>query len=186
MKKIVILFILISNLLSAQSTVNLDLKNGFRHFKFGSNPSQIKNIVIQNDQYSKNPNVKTYDYVGDGITNVSNVKVETVKLNFFKNKLYSIGVQFVDADNPKDFELYDYNKILSALEQTYGKEWIVPSNPDGVITNGAIWDGKKVRLELLMIDFSKSKSNPKNYGSNDGYIHVFDKKLNDEMYSSEF
>ncbi|MCB6002947.1 hypothetical protein [Flavobacterium psychrophilum] len=186
MKKILLLFILISNLLSAQSTANLDLKNGFRNFKLGSSPSQIKNIVKKQSQASKNPYVKVYDYFGDDITNIFNVKVESVELSFFKNKLFNISVNFGNIEDSRNFEIYEFNNILSALEQTYGKNWVEPTNKDGVISNGAIWDGKKIRLELMRIDFSKSKTNPKDYGYVQGYINVFDKKMTSEMFSSDF
>ncbi|MBS1573056.1 MAG: hypothetical protein JST62_11725 [Bacteroidetes bacterium] len=61
----------------------MDIKNGFRHFKLGSSPSQIKNIVKQKNQFSKNPNVVEYDYVGSDIDNIFNVKVDKINLRFF-------------------------------------------------------------------------------------------------------
>lgn len=188
MKKIYFLLIsfLISNLIFGQSVNDLDIKNGFRHFKLGSSPSQIKNIVKQENQFSKNPNVVEYDYVGNDIDYIFTVKVDKVELSFFKNKLFSISVTFGNLEQSQDFEVYEFNNILSALESTYGKVWFTPYNNDGVVINGAIWDGKNVRLELFRLDFSKSKTNPKDYGFISGYIHIFDKKLMNEMFSSDF
>lgn len=188
MKKIYFLLIsfLISNLIFGQSVNDLDIKNGFRHFKLGSSPSQIKNIVKQENQFSKNPNVVAYDYVGNDIDYIFNVKVDEVNLSFFKNKLFSIRVSFGNLEQSQDFEVYEFNSILYALERTYGTDWVRPKNDEGIILNGAIWDGKNVRLELLRLDFSKSKTNPKDYGFISGYINIFDKKLSNEMFSSDF
>ncbi|RYX87840.1 hypothetical protein EON73_00395 [bacterium] len=187
MNKILVLFLIIlPDLLFGQSTANLDVKNGFRQFKFGNTPSQIRNIIRQKNQFSKNPNVVEYDYVGSDINNIFNVKVDKTSLSFFKNKLFNISVTFGDIKESRQFELYDFDNILSALELTYGTKWLKPSNDDGVITNGAIWDGKFTRLELFRIDFSKSKTNPKDDNFISGYINVFDKKLTHEMFSSNF
>ena len=86
----------------------------------------------------------------------------------------------------QDFTFDDFNTIVYALEQTYGKVWDVATNSNGTIVNGAIWDGKKICLELLRLDYSKSYSEPQNYGVIFGYLHVFDKNLNNQTYSSEF
>lgn len=175
-----------SNLFFAQSVKDLDAKNGFRHLKFGSSPNQIKNISKNENQFSQNPNVVEYIYTGTDIDNIFNVKVDRVSLGFFKNKLYSILVSFGNLETSTDFELYEFNDVLSALERTYGKDWFTPTNKDGVIINGAIWIGSKVSLELLRIDYSKSKSNPKSYGFISGYIGVSDNNLMKEVFSSDF
>lgn len=181
-----ILFLIFFANAFSQSIQNLDLKNGFRQFKLGSSPTQIKNIVPQENQFSQNPNVKTYDYVGNDIQYIVNVKIDKINLSFFKNKLFMISVSFGNMESETDFTYVDYNNILKWLEQAYGKNWVKAKNNDGVIVNGAIWDGKKVRLELIRTDFSKSFTNPKNYGFVSGDLSVFDKNLNREMYSDEF
>ena len=175
--------ILFSNFTLAQSVNDLDLKNGFRHFKLGSSPNLIKNIVKKTNQFS--PKIVRYDYLGKDIDNISNVKVTSVTLDFYKNKLCSIGINFGSFEE-KSFEIYEFNDILSALEKTYGINWVNPTNKSGVITNGAIWAGKKVTLELLRTDFSKSKIKPADYGFIGGYINIYDKKLMNEMESSDF
>lgn len=186
--KILITFILIFVLVKSysQSVYDLDLKNGFRHIKLGSTPSQIKNIVKKKDQMAKFPNYIMYDYVGGDITYVAGIKVNSIDLSFFRNKLHSIGINFGSADISKDFELYEFNSIFNWLEIIYGKEWHEAENSDGVIINGAIWDGAKVRLELLRIDLSKSQSDPQEGNIVGGYILVIDKKLNGELYLSDF
>ena len=183
---ILTVFLFISNLILAQSVNDLDIKNGFLHFKLGSSPSQIKDIVKQENQFLKNPNVVAYDYVGNDIDYILNVKVNRVSLSFFKNKLFSIIVSFGSLEQSKDFEVYEFNGILFALEKTYGTDWIVAENSDGIILNSAVWDAKNVTLEFLRLDFSKSKTNPENFGFISGYITVYDKKIMNEMSSSNF
>ncbi|WP_222616344.1 hypothetical protein, partial [Flavobacterium bernardetii] len=170
MNKILFLLIFICQTSISQTLNDLDIKNGFRHFKFGSSPSLIKNIVKQENQASQNPNVVVYDYVGSDIDNIFNEKVESISLSFFKNKLFNIGVNF------GDFESSDFERILSALEKTYGEKWVKPTNKDGKILNGAIWAGKNVVLELFKFDSLYIG----------GYINVYDIKLTNAMFSSDF
>ncbi len=187
MKNIFFLLLIISsNIFYGQSLNDLDIKNGFRHFKFGSTPSQIKNIVKQTNQSSQNPKVVSYEYIGEDVTNIFNVKIDKISLSFFNNKLFNILVSFGNLEESKDFEVYEFNSILSALEKTYGTKWVESTNKDGNILNSAIWDAKNTRLELIRIDFSKSYTNPKDYGFTSGYINVFNKKLTNAMYSSDF
>jgi|SRR5690554_555408 len=181
---VITIFLLVSNLVSAQSLDNLDIKNGFRHFKLGSTPAQIKNIIKEENHFLENPDIVAYTYIGNDIDKVFFVETYEVRLTFYKNKLVGITISFGDYGKP--FMEYEFNQILKALEEIYGKNWGNPNNNDGIILNGAIWNGKNVRLELLRLDFSKSKTNPKDFGFISGYISVFDKKLNNEMISSEF
>ena len=187
MKKILILLCLIlSNIAVAQSVRDLDAKNGFRHFKLGSTPAQNRDIKKQTRQIDKNPNISEYVYIGNGIKTVFNVPVSEVRLTFFKNKLCSIQVDLGDIGEDNEFTVAQFQNVLSILEKAYGKQWYEPSNSSGVIMNGAIWDGAKVRLELFRVNFSKSYHNPSNYDHNSGYIQVFDKEMNRQRALSEF
>ena len=185
MKKIIFLFsIIISNVIFAQSVKDLDMKNGFRHFKLGNTPDQIKNIVKTESKYDQNLNVSVYTYIGKDIKTVFFVPVSGITLTFFKNKLCSIQVIFGDID--KEFTIGQYQSILSVLEETYGRIWHKPTNDTGSITNGAIWDGEKVRLELFRVNFSKKYFDPSEYDQNIGYIQVYDKQMQKQRTLSEF
>ena len=182
MKKIFFLFsIIISNVIFAQSVKDLDIKNGFKHFKLGSTPNHIKK---KERQFDESPNISEYIYIGKDINTVFFVPVSHINLTFFKNKLYSIQVEFGDID--KEFTQGQFQEILSALENAYGRKWHQPTNDTGVITNGAIWNGEKVRLELLRVNFSKSYSEPSDYDLNTGYIQVYDKEMQRQRTLSEF
>jgi hypothetical protein len=189
MKKILLLstlFLIFLCKIYGQSINNLDIKNGFRHLKFGSHANQISNIIKSQSQFLDNPRVIEYNYIGTDISTVFGVNVESINLSFFDDKLFSISVNFGSMSNSIDFEFSNFNAIRSSLEQTYGKGWVGPVNSDGIYLNGAIWDGNRVCLELLRMDFSKSRSNPKYYGYTPGYLHIFDKTLTKAMYNSEF
>jgi len=185
MRKTCIIVLIFLNQLAISQTVNdLDVKNGFRNFKLGSSPLQNKNIVKSDFQNPSFPGVVCYKYVGTDLESIFSVKVESIELSFFKNKLFGINVRFGDVGKP--FELHEFNSIRGFLEQTYGTKWKNASDDDGVIINGSIWDGKNVKLELIRVDFSKSKTEPQEYGFVRGYISVIDKKLMLEVYKSNF
>jgi hypothetical protein len=187
MKKVfILLFLIFSSIAIAQSVRDLDAKNGFRHFKLGSSPAQNRDIKKQIQQVDKNPNISEYVYVGSAIKTIFNVPVSEVRLTFFKNKLYSIQVDLGDMGEDDEFTVTQFQNVLSILEKAYGKQWYQPSNSSGVIMNGAIWDGTKVRLELFRVNFSKSYHNPSDYDHNSGYIQVFDKEMNRQRALSEF
>ena len=180
----IIILILLTQTTFSQTINDLDIKNGFRNFKLGSSPLQNKNIAKSNFQNPSFPGVVSYDYIGTDLSSIFGVKVESIELSFFKNKLFSITVSFGEVG--ESFQLHEFNSIQAFLEGTYGTKWVSPSNNEGIINNGSIWDGKNVRLELLRLDYSKSKTKPREYGFISGYIHVMSKSLMKEMYNSNF
>ena len=172
MKQIYLLILLlISQLSISQSTNDLDIKNGFRHFKFGSSPLSIKDIVKNESNPKGNPNITSYKYIGSKIDYVSYAKVKDITLMFFKNKLMGIGVNF------EEFSQNDYDKVLSKLENSYGRKWVKPTYEENSnVINGAVWAGKAVILELFRYNDSYHP----------GHIYVYDKKLDKETYIDEF
>ena len=180
MKKIIFLFsIIISNVIFAQSVKDLDMKNGFRHFKLGSTPNQIENIVKTESKNDQNPNVSVYTYIGKDIKTVLSVPVSDIRLTFFENKLCSIYVMFGEID--KEFTRDQYQSILLVLEKTYGRVWYKFINDTGSITNGAIWKGEKVQLELLRVNYSKEDLEFLEYDQKFGFILIYDKQMEKQM-----
>lgn len=186
MKKttIITILFLFSNFIFGQSLNDLDLKNGFRHFKLGSSPSQFKNIKKIENPISEQFNAISYKYIGDDINYVGGVKVVDIKLDFFKNKLTSITVNFGEYDG-NDFTEEEFRTLRIFLENIYGKEWLEPKNKNKKLLNSCIWDANKIRLELNRFDFNKAETHPENILIV-GYILVFDKKLMKEMISENF
>jgi len=183
-KNYILILIFLSQFAISQSINDLDIKNGFRHFKLGSSPSQNKNIVKNDYQNASFPDVVVYNYYGTDLKSIFGVEIKSIKLSFFKSRLFSVSVTFGGVG--KSFEMHEFNKIQGFLEQAYGTKWENISNDDGTIANGSIWNGKNVKLELVRVDSTKSKTNPKNYGYVGGYINVMDKKITQEMYKSNF
>jgi len=175
--------VLFSTLSFSQSVNDLDLKNGFRHFKLGSSSSQIQNIVKRESKVDNSLNVVSYDYVGNDIKTIFGVNVYGLSLSFFNNKLFSIRVSFGDFDG-NDFTSEEYERIKNTLQELYGSDWITPTKNKNVIS-GAIWDGKKVCLELLRTNFNTNKTDPKDFFIS-GYMNVFDKKIMNEVYKNQF
>ncbi|MFK8274426.1 hypothetical protein ACI76Y_01945 [Capnocytophaga cynodegmi] len=172
------------NISFGQSLSNLDAKNGFRHFKFGTFPSQIENIEKLDREYSKSPYVTFYRYVGKDIEYLHDVKINYIDLTFYNNKLCGIQIVFGDFDSSKTLTSSEFKRLLYALEQTYGKDWIYPEDRRGILINGAIWDAKNITLELLKFDLSKDKSDPRDYEL--GYISISHKRLYNQIYTNEF
>jgi hypothetical protein len=181
MKQTFFYFLLISSISFSQNLNNLDLKNGFKQFKLGSSPGLIKDIVRnegkENRLYNNNPNIKCYDYLGNGNEYIFNVEIESISLKFFKDKLVSILVSFGRIGNDFDKEKYDF--VLYSLELAYGKKWQLGKSNDEDFIEGASWTGKNVTLELSRNDFSNK------YDFVGGYIYVFDEKLNQEIAKSQ-
>jgi len=181
MKPTFFFFLLISSISFSQNLNNLDLKNGFKQFKLGSSPDQIKNTVRneskENRLFNNNPNIKCYDYNGNYNETIFNVEIESISLIFFKNKLVSISVSFGRVGNDFDKEKYDF--VLYSLEVAYGKKWEFGKSNAKDFVEGAVWAGKNVTLELSRNNYSNK------YDFTGGYIYVFDNKLNQEIAKSQ-
>jgi hypothetical protein len=105
-------------LLNAQSSSNLDIKNGFNKFKLGSDISLHKS-KLKFDAKDKN-NVSYYIYIGKDINSVYGVKVQEILVGYYKNKLYTISVEFGSIENNIS------GKIIKELNKIFGEEEIEP------------------------------------------------------------
>jgi hypothetical protein len=178
-KFILITFLFTSSILHSQENEKLDFKNGFKNFKLGTAPSQIKNIIREKNEseITQNPDLKIYNYIGDDIKTIAEITISSISLYFFKDKLKSINIHFGNKYN--DFNERQYNNILYYLEQNYGV-WYKPTNQNNDITNGAIFKGKKVTLEFFRIEY------PKNTNKFRGYINIYDNILQKSLIENQF
>lgn len=181
-KLFIILFLFIVSLSFSQNLTNLDNKNGFKQFKLRSTPDQIKNIEKVENQYSKNPLVTEYKYIGNDIKAIFNVDVERITLNFFKNKLFSIVIDF--GNKEKEFTDTDFKLISYSLEETYGKDWKKAKTDENILM-GSAWIGKKVELDLAKLFYIEKRTSP-TYNYIKGYIGIVDIELTRQMHQSDF
>ena len=175
---ILILAFVCSSSIFGQSVRDLDEKNGFRDFKFGTGLylylSQVERY--KEGEFLKNPDITTYK-LKNVPTTVWGVKTDRIRLTFFKNVLSYVSIDFGSIDS--DFTEDEYNKLLGFLESLYGDNYYVDTNrksSNSLILKSSIWDGRNVRLELIRMKYK---------GSIIGYISIFDKNLHHKMLSSE-
>ncbi|MCX6199401.1 MAG: hypothetical protein NTY88_09295 [Bacteroidetes bacterium] len=176
-------FIIFSNVSFSQSTNDLDIKNGFRHLKLGSYVTQIKNIKKDLTAFDFGSDIESYVYIGNDIKSIFDVDIDKVSLLFLKGKLFSISASFGTVG--KDFTIDEYNSLLNYLKSAYGEQCI-PIRKEGATIGGEFWGGQKVALELIRRDESKRTKDPSNFRWFNGYIHVYDIKLNNAAYQNEF
>lgn len=186
MTKYLVFFLLLSfsHSLNAQNVNNLEIKYGFKQFKFGISPSLIKNISKDERQADKNKNISVYTYNGEDLKYLYNVEVEKLSLTFYKNKLYSIIISFGSLE--REYSDKEFNLVQYSLEKVFGSIWKNPK--DESILNGAIWKSKRVTLEHLKFDFSKNRPDRINDGYNyiQGYISIYENNIQNQRLSDDF
>lgn len=172
---------------TGQSTNKLDSNNGFKKFKFGMSPSQFSNITLSTLTKGKLKNVKEYVYNGTDISELYGVRVESLGLSFYKDKLYQITVNFGSVY--REYTSSEEFAILYSLKAVYGTithDCRGTEPNDLSVLNCTIWDGRNVRLEHLRIDFeSPKKNNNSRTNSIIGYLLFTNKKLQQEQQNSE-
>lgn len=143
MKRIVIL-ILISMIhtgTKSQDLDNLDKKMGFNKFKLESSYEVYKlkltYVMTGSDK------VKYYKYSDTDIFSVFGVTIEKINLGFYKDKLYTISIDFLNTDS-------DGKKIQNELQELFGRQGIQYNRNSGEFEYDWVmkWDAKNVYLQL--------------------------------------
>lgn len=171
----------------AQTLDKLDLTNGFKKFKFGLSPSQFSNLQEEKKVQIKLKDVKNYNYIGDDITDFHGVKVESIHLSFYKNRLYKVNVNFGSLF--KEYTISEHSMVQYGLTANYGTinhDCNETQTTDMTVTNCTIWDGRKVRLEHIRINLLRtSEQKNERYNYIQGYILFTDKKIQQIQQDSE-
>jgi hypothetical protein len=111
-KSITISFLLlfISTCLLAQSTSELDRRNGFKDIKLGSPIDSVKAVVFKKDiaELKMFP-AKIYETKHTDYTSIGEVAVKKIQLKTYKGLIYEINVYL-----PKDA------RVMQGLEKSYG------------------------------------------------------------------
>lgn len=85
-----IIFLIISNSLYSQDLSQLDKKNGFKGYKFGTQKSAFGDDLIKDNNrigFAEEYKIKKQEYIGD-------IKVNVITLYFLNNKLAKIRLLF--------------------------------------------------------------------------------------------
>lgn len=126
MKKIILLF-LFPFLGSAQNT-ELDKKNGFANFVFGTAPTEYKNLVLEMDEGTS----KLYSLDQSPIK-IDGIDFAHVRVTFHRNKLAVISLQTKNSMG---------TTFLQALKAKYGEPKLNAKH------RMYEWTGKKVQLSF--------------------------------------
>lgn len=121
-----------------QTNSNLDIKNGFNKFKLGSDISLNKS-KLKFHVKDKN-NVSFYKYKGQDIISVFGVKIQEISVGYYKNKLYTISVDFGSIENNISGKIIkELNKIFGEQEietyrnsESFEYEWVISWSTNNV------------------------------------------------------
>lgn len=130
MKKILLLlaFLCFSVSLIAQSTKELDAKNGFRDHKFGDDISTFKDMVeIESGPDGLN---KFYRMTGDKLS-IGSSELKKISYGFYKDKFYAVSIETEGYSNSRG--------VLKALQELYGR-----GSKDNRYIEEYKWFGSKV------------------------------------------
>jgi hypothetical protein len=185
MKKITVLFLLLSFSTFAQDLNFLDSNNGYKKFKFGKSPeeiSEIKKVTNWDEKYYKSHNILPYEYVGNEITSFFNSDIIQLDLDFYNKKLFRIGVLL--GEITEDFSLEDFEELKNQLSTIFGSKYYNIQKEKSVV-KGYIWTGEKVRLELTLFnfDYDLPKSERRRISCS---VYIYHNGLNLEMKKNQF
>ena len=117
--------------LSSCGQTNLDSSNGFDRFNYGTSIKQHKDFKLK-------PTAEVFqEYISTVSFNYKGVKIDSVDLFFYKDKLYTIELYI----NQSQLE-----KMANVLETIYGPKSALLSE-----TNEYNWNGKKVKLSIYSV-----------------------------------
>jgi hypothetical protein len=102
-----LLLVILFPLLAVSQNTKLDQKNGFDQFKFGSSPSEYKNLAIEIDEGDS----KLYSVAGSSIV-IDGIEYDYIRITFTKNKLSAISMRTKNSTG---------NTLLTNLKSSYGE-----------------------------------------------------------------
>ena len=168
----------------SQSTDRLDNLNGYRQFKFGSNPSTFKGIILQ-PNYVKFKGVTNYSYTGNDIHDFYGVPISSLTLSFYNLKLYMISIGFGTSQTEYSYSQFDL--VMSNLIANFGSDtYKAAASAQAEIINGTIWVGRFVTLENLRLNLRESDGTRNSrYNYIQGLLLFTNKKIQQEQQQAE-
>jgi hypothetical protein len=127
-----------------QNLNSLDNKFGFNKFKLESSYELYKRNLSPTLNKSGEPlvgfdGVKYYDYTGNDVSMIFGVFIKKIGLGFFKNKLYTISVEFLSIGKN------DENRLISGFKEMFGYQ---PTDNDKDREWVLKWETQKTYLQL--------------------------------------
>lgn len=120
----------------AQNTSELDKKNGINKFKLGSNFGLYKNDLTFL-MTEKKTGCKMYKYTGPNIVVLLGCVYEEIDLIFFKERLYSLSINYTNLLDPDGTEIRNRLTVLFGQPKQFSMD-----NFDWAYR----WTGEKVIL----------------------------------------
>jgi hypothetical protein len=161
----------------SQTNKTVDEKNGFLEFKFGKKPSDLKGKIEKIPANIQNNNTDRYKVTSPDYKKVFGYEVKSIELEFFKNQLYAITIDFV---NETDDISYGY--VQYKLQDIFGESSanIEPESSDYLtMLKGEAWKGSK---SILYLHKMKIKSSSKIFAS----LYYKNKQIEKQMETTEF
>jgi hypothetical protein len=121
-----ILLLSLFPVLGIAQVTKLDEKNGFMQYKFGSAPSEYKNLSIEIDE----GDTKLYSVPGSSIV-IDGIDYDYIRITFTKNKLTAISMRTKNSNG---------QKLFTDLKTLYGEPKLVQK------LKHYEWKGNKVQL----------------------------------------
>jgi hypothetical protein len=134
MKKII--FFILLPILGISQNSNLDKKNGWAHFKFGTPPSHYENLALEMEE----KNTKLYS-IDQTKINIDGIDFEYIQLTFHFNKLVTISLKTKNAME---------DKFLKILKENFGSP--IKSNLSEKVYE---WSTQKILLTFADNGFFK-------------------------------
>ena len=125
----------------SQDLDNLDKKMGFNKFKLESSYEVYKSKLTY--EMTGSDKVDYYKYSDTDIFSVFGVIIGKITLGFYKGKLYTISIEFINIDS-------DEIKIQNELQELFGRQEIQYNSKYGEFEYDWVmnWVSKNVYLEL--------------------------------------
>ncbi|MBF8963531.1 hypothetical protein I0P70_09750 [Pontibacter sp. FD36] len=179
---IIILFIGSSSM--AQSVYDLDSRNGFKHYKFGTSIKSYPNLsrtktLLERLNNSLDANLATYiDSKKDN--SVGDIAVNDIQYAFVNGSLYTVSFET---------SLLKARTLYKTYVELYGKPTSRSTSPINEKRFIYTWKGKNVHLEVTLDESPQtyiSGGNNKESGGHVLYTYVpLDKKLKELKAQSE-
>lgn len=176
-KILLLSFMLVALSAKAQISHELDQKNGFLEFKFGTSPSVYAGKIKKEITKQVVNGATVYEVVDLAYKRVLGYDVHHIRLSFVNNKLWAITIDFIEENEDRSYEFLDYK-----LKNIFGEPAGSLNSSDSkyfYYHTGHRWKGERTTLDLIKI---QDKGTDKYWSS----IYYKNNDLEKKAYNQEF